>query len=125
MYPGKWHKAPLNGKNHQAYSGQIHERKRGIPCIYRVDQIHGTTYTAGRTSSHKVLTWEAFNRPTLLVKGSRISAYETKAGSIPWTYAPVVDLGATLVRLASGRTTVKIPYLNAEMGRRSVLGFQG
>ena len=33
-----------------------------------------------------------FNRE-LTREGARISAYETKAGSIPWTYAPVTDLG--------------------------------
>lgn len=65
----------------------------GIPCIYGVDQIHGTTYTLGGTFFPQGVNMGAtFNR-ALTREGARISAYETKAGSIPWTYAPVVDLG--------------------------------
>ena len=59
----------------------------GIPCIYGVDQIHGTTYTLGGTFFPQGINMAAtFNRE-LVREGARISAYETKAGSIPWTYA--------------------------------------
>lgn len=65
----------------------------GIPCVYGVDQIHGTTYTLGGTFFPQGVNMGAtFNRE-LTREGARISAYETKAGSIPWTYAPVTDLG--------------------------------
>ena len=58
----------------------------GIPCIYGVDQIHGTTYTLGGTFFPQGINMAAtFNRE-LVREGARISAYETKAGSIPWTY---------------------------------------
>ena len=65
----------------------------GIPCVYGVDQMHGTTYTDGGTLFPQGNNMGAtFNRE-LVREGSRISAYETKAASIPWVYAPVVDLG--------------------------------
>lgn len=55
----------------------------GIPCIYGVDQIHGTTYTLGGTFFPQGINMAAtFNRE-LVREGARISAYETKAGSIP------------------------------------------
>ncbi len=97
----------------------------GIPCIYGVDQIHGTTYTLGGTFFPQgVNMGAAFNRE-LTREGARISAYETKAGSIPWTYAPVTDLGRDPRWSRMWENYGEDCYLNAEMGRQAVLGFQG
>lgn len=97
----------------------------GIPCVYGVDQIHGTTYTQGGTLFPQgVNMGAAFNR-ALMREGSRISAYETRAGSIPWTYAPVTDLGRDPRWPRMWENYGEDSYLNAEMGRESVLGFQG
>ena len=97
----------------------------GIPCIYGVDQIHGATYTLGATFFPQGINMGAtFNR-ALMREGSRISAYETKAGSIPWTYAPVTDLGRDPRWSRQWENYGEDSYLNAEMGRESVLGFQG
>ena len=97
----------------------------GIPCIYGVDQIHGTTYTLdGTLFPQEVNMGATFNR-ALTRRGSEISAYETKAGSIPWVYAPVVDLGRDPRWSRMWESFGEDSYLNAEMGRESVLGFQG
>lgn len=97
----------------------------GIPCIYGVDQIHGTTYTMGGTFFPQGINMAAtFNRK-LTREGARISAYETKAGSIPWTYAPVTDLGRDPRWARMWESYGEDCYLNAEMGREAVLGFQG
>ena len=97
----------------------------GIPCIYGVDQIHGTTYTQGGTFFPQGVNMAAtFNRG-LTREGARISAYETKAGSIPWTYAPVVDLGRDPRWPRMWENYGEDCYLNAEMGREAVVGFQG
>ena len=90
-----------------------------------VDQIHGTTYTLGGTLFPQGINMGAsFNR-ALVRESSRISAYETKAGSIPWTYAPVTDLGRDPRWSRMWESYGEDAYLNAEMGRESVLGFQG
>lgn len=97
----------------------------GIPCIYGVDQIHGTTYTLGGTFFPQGINMGAtFNR-ALTREGARISAYETKAGSIPWTYAPVTDLGRDPRWPRQWENYGEDCYVNAEMGREAVLGFQG
>lgn len=97
----------------------------GIPCIYGVDQIHGTTYTRGGTLFPQGINMgAAFNRE-LTRREAEISAYETKAGSIPWTYAPVTDLGRDARWPRMWENYGEDCYLNAEMGRESVLGFQG
>ena len=97
----------------------------GIPCIYGVDQIHGTTYTLGGTFFPQGVNMGAtFNRE-LTRRGAEISAYETKAGSIPWTYAPVTDLGRDPRWPRMWENYGEDCYLNAEMGREAVLGYQG
>lgn len=97
----------------------------GIPCIYGVDQIHGTTYTLDGTFFPQGVNMAAtFNR-ALTREGARISAYETKAGSIPWTYAPVTDLGRDPRWPRHWENYGEDCYVNAEMGREAIFGFQG
>ncbi len=97
----------------------------GIPCLYGVDQIHGATYTAGATFFPQGINMAAtFNRE-LTREGARISAYETKAGSIPWTFAPVLDLARDARWPRHWENYGEDAYVNAEMGREAVIGFQG
>ena len=112
----------------QAVIRRIQEKSMdeiGIPCIYGVDQIHGTTYTRGGTLFPQGINMgAAFNRE-LTRREAEISAYETKAGSIPWTYAPVTDLGRDPRWPRMWENYGEDCYVNAEMGREAVLGFQG
>ena len=107
---------------------QIQEKSMkeiGIPCIYGVDQIHGTTYTLDGTLFPQGVNMGAtFNRG-LVRRGAEISAYETKAGCIPWTYAPVVDLGRDPRWPRMWENYGEDCYVNAEMGVEAVKGFQG
>lgn len=107
---------------------QIQEKSMkeiGIPCIYGVDQIHGTTYTQDGTMFPQGINMGAtFNRE-LTRKGAEISAYETKAGCIPWTFAPVVDLGRDPRWARMWENYGEDCYVNAEMGISAVKGFQG
>jgi len=107
---------------------QIQEKSMkeiGIPCIYGVDQIHGTTYTLDGTLFPQGVNMGAtFNR-SLVRRGAEISAYETKAGCIPWTYAPVVDLGRDPRWPRMWENYGEDCCVNAEMGVEAVKGFQG
>ncbi len=97
----------------------------GIPCIYGVDQIHGTTYTRGGTMFPQGINMAAtFNRE-LVRYAAEICAYETKACCIPWNYAPVVDLGRDPRWARMWEGYGEDCYVNSEMGKAAVLGFQG
>ena len=97
----------------------------GIPCIYGVDQIHGTTYTRGGTFFPQSINMAAaFNRQ-LTRRGAEISAYETKACCIPWNYAPVMDLGRDPRWPRMWESFGEDCYVNAEMGVQAVKGLQG
>ena len=104
---------------------ELSMKEIGIPCIYGVDQIHGTTYTLDGTLFPQGVNMGAtFNRD-LVKREAEISAYETKAGCIPWTYAPVVDLGRDPRWSRMWENYGEDCYVNAEMGKASVIGFQG
>ncbi|MDD2438285.1 MAG: glycoside hydrolase family 3 N-terminal domain-containing protein [Massilibacteroides sp.] len=97
----------------------------GIPCIYGVDQIHGTTYTLDGTLFPQGINMGAtFNR-SLVRNSSEISAYETKACCIPWTYAPVMDLGRDPRWPRMWENYGEDAYINAQMAVEAVKGFQG
>ncbi len=100
-------------------------KELGIPCIYGVDQIHGTTYTAGGTLFPQGINMGAsFNRD-LTYQGSVVSAYETRASAIPWTFAPVMDLGRDPRWPRMWENYGEDAYVNAEMAVASIKGFQG
>lgn len=97
----------------------------GIPCVYGVDQIHGTTYTLGGTLFPQPINQAAsFNR-LIPFRVSEVSAYETKACCIPWVYAPVMDLGRNPLWPRMWESFGEDCYVNSEMARQAVLGFQG
>ena len=97
----------------------------GIPCLFGLDQNHGSTYTQGGTLfPQNINVGATFNRD-IARACAEATAYETRAVSVPWTYSPTVDLGR-------GRRWPRIwenfgedCYVNAEMGKAMVLGFQG
>ena len=97
----------------------------GIPTVYGVDQIHGGTYTLGATLFPQNINMAAsFNRD-LVRTSCEISAYETKAASIPWSFAPVLDLGRDARWSRQWENFGEDPLLNAEMGVEAIRGFQG
>ena len=126
----------LNTANNRARTTEVWEKtiraiqeraleETGIPVIYGIDAIHGTTYTAGSTLfPQSVAMGATFNRE-LMREGSRITAYETRASNIPWTFAPTMDLGRDARWSRQWESFGEDVYLNAEMAVASTFGFQG
>ena len=126
----------LNTANNRARTTEVWEKtiraiqekaleETGIPVIYGIDAIHGTTYTAGSTLfPQSVAMGATFNRG-LMREGSRITAYETRASNIPWTFAPTMDLGRDARWSRQWESFGEDVYLNAEMAVASTFGFQG
>ncbi|WP_291857081.1 glycoside hydrolase family 3 N-terminal domain-containing protein, partial [Marinilabilia sp.] len=97
----------------------------GIPTLYGLDQIHGSTYILDGTMFPQTLNMGAtFNR-SLVRRGGEITAYETKAGSVPWTFAPTVDLGRDARWPRMWENFGEDAYVNAEMAHEAVIGHQG
>lgn len=104
---------------------RISIEQTGIPCIYGLDQNHGTTYTAGGTLFPQNINMGAtFNRE-LVRLACEICAYETRACSVPWTFNPTIDLSRNPCWPRVWENYGEDTYVNAEMGKAAVLGFQG
>lgn len=100
-------------------------KELGIPCIYGVDEIHGASYTQDAIYFPQGINMAAtFNRD-LVRRGAEITAYETRASSVAWTFAPVMDLGRDARWARMWESYGEDSYLNAEMGTQAVLGLQG
>jgi beta-glucosidase len=64
----------------------------GIPMVYGLDQLHGTTYTAkGTLFPHQIGMVATFN-PELAKRMGEISAYETRACGVRWLFSPSMDI---------------------------------
>jgi beta-glucosidase len=96
-----------------------------IPILYGVDAIRGNNYTLNSVLfPHEIAQAASFN-PAMAKKVSQVSAYETRASFIPWTFSPVLDLGRQPMWPRIYETFGEDPLLAAEMGRATVDGFQG
>lgn len=97
----------------------------GIPLIYGIDQMHGTTFTIGGTMfPHQVGMAATFN-PQLVYEGAQVVAYETKAGNTPWNFSPVLDLGRDPRWSRMYETYGEDVYLASVMGVASMKAYQG
>lgn len=108
--------------------GQIQKismKEIGIPCIYGLDQNHGTTYTLGGILFPQNINIGASFNPELARKAAEITAYETRAANCPWTYSPTVDLTRDPRWSRVWENFGEDPLVNAIMGAEQVKGFQG
>lgn len=100
-------------------------KRIGIPCVFGLDQNHGSTYTQGGTLFPQNINVAAtFNRE-IARHSAEATAYETRAVSVPWTYSPTVDLGRDARWPRIWENFGEDCYLSSEMGKAMVYGFQG
>lgn len=115
-------------KQWEKYISQIQKismKRIGIPCVFGLDQNHGSTYTQGGTLFPQNINVAAtFNRE-IARRSAEATAYETRAVSIPWTYSPTVDLGRDVRWPRIWENFGEDCYLSSEMGKAMVYGFQG
>ncbi len=103
----------------------ISMKEIGIPCIYGLDQNHGTTYTLGGILFPQNINVGAAFNPEIARKAAEITAYETRAANCPWTYSPTVDLTRDPRWSRVWENYGEDPLVNAVMGAAQVKGFQG
>ncbi len=97
----------------------------GIPCVYFLDQNHGTTYTQGGTLFPQNIGIAATFNPQLAYDGAKIAAYETRAGDCSWVCSPTLDLGRDPRWPRIWENFGEDALVNAVMGAAAVRGFQG
>ncbi|HEY5462365.1 MAG TPA: glycoside hydrolase family 3 N-terminal domain-containing protein [Hanamia sp.] len=118
LKPGQWNDVV----------GQIqktaNETKMKIPLLYGLDDNHGCNYVLGATlfpqEQGQAATW---NRQ-LIFNAGVITAYESRAASVPWTFSPVLDLGTNPQWPRIWEDYGEDPYLDATLGVQFVKGVQ-
>ncbi len=103
----------------------MNETRLGIPIIYGVDAIHGTTYTAGATFFPQQIGQAATWNRELVRRGGEITAYETRASAIPWNFSPVLDMGRDPRFPRMWETFGEDVYLASQLGIEIVKGYEG
>src|ERR1043166_9751586 len=83
----KWHE--IIGQIQQAAA----RTRLRIPVIYGIDSIHGANYVQGTTLYPQETGMAATWNPELMQRLAEVTAMETRAAGIPWTFSPVLDIG--------------------------------
>lgn len=96
-----------------------------IPVLYGIDAIHGNNYTLTSVLFPQQIAQAATFNPQLAERAAAITAYETRASFIPWTFSPVLDLGRKPQWPRLYETFGEDPYLVATMGQAMIKGYQG
>lgn len=97
----------------------------GIPVIYGIDSIHGANYVQGATLFPQEIGMAATFNPELMKRAAEITAIETRAAGIPWSFSPVLDLGRNPLWPRFWETFGEDPYLAKVMGLAFVRGLEG
>ena len=97
----------------------------GIPVIYGIDSIHGANYVQGATLFPQEIGMAATFNPELMKRAAEITAEETRAAGLPWSFSPVLDLGRNPLWPRFWETFGEDPYLASVMGVAFTRGLEG
>ena len=103
----------------------MQETRMKIPILYGLDQNHGSSYTAGSTMFPAPITLAASWNPAHARRMGEITAYETRASNVPWTFTPTLDLGLDPRWARQNEDFGEDPYIGAMFGAALTKGFQG
>lgn len=96
-----------------------------IPVIYGIDSIHGANYVQGATLFPQEIGMAATWNPVLMKRAAEITAMETRAAAIPWSFSPVLDVGRNPQWARMWETFGEDTYLAKVMGAAFVRGLEG
>ena len=115
----KWHEII------RAIQEEAKKSRLQIPVLYGIDSIHGPNYIIGSTLFPQPLAMAATWNPELMLRGSQISAAETRKAGIPWSFSPVLDAGRQPLWPRLWETLGEDTYLATVMGVATVRGYEG
>lgn len=96
-----------------------------IPVMYGIDSIHGANYIQNTTLFPQPLGMAATWNPQLALRAAQITADETRAVGIPWTFSPVLDIGRQPLWPRLWETYGEDPHLASVIGTAMVRGYEG
>jgi beta-glucosidase len=106
-------------------SDEANKTRLKIPVLYGIDAIHGASYTQGATLFPQQIGLAATFNTELVKEGAQISAYETRASSLPWVFSPDLDFPRNPAWSRMWETFGEDAYLSSKMAVALVQGFEG
>jgi len=103
---------------------QAAQTRLKIPVLYGLDDIHGVNYVAGTTLFPQQVGQAATWNRKLVYDAGVITAYESRAAGVPWTFSPVLDLGTNPQWSRIWEGYGEDPYLIGELGVQFIKGAQ-
>ena len=100
------------------------QTKLNIPVLYGLDDNHGCNYVLDATLFPQQIGQSATWNRELIFNAGVITAYESRAASVPWTFSPVLDLGTNPQWPRIWEDYGEDPYLDATMGVEFIKGVQ-
>jgi beta-glucosidase len=114
-----WHEV-LN-----AIQDVVEKSRLKIPVLYGIDSIHGANYTLDAVLFPNAISAAATWNLDLVKRSAEISAFQTRASGIPWTFYPVQDIGRQPLWPRFWETFGEDVYLASRMGAVYTEGLQG
>lgn len=100
------------------------QTKLKIPVLYGLDDIHGVNYVGGSTLFPQQIGQAATWNRKLVHTCGEITAYESRAAGVPWTFSPVLDLGTNPLWPRMWEGYGEDPYLISELGNQFINAVQ-
>src|SRR5258706_959811 len=119
LSPDKWHE--IIGEIQKASA----KTRLKIPNIYGIDSIDGANYVRGATLFPQEIGMAATWNRMLMQRSAEITAMETRAAAIPWSFSPVLDIGRQPLWPRFWETFGEDPYLAKVMGAAFIRGLEG
>ena len=101
------------------------ETRHRIPVLFGLDHIHGVSYIRNGTLFPQPLAMASTWNTGLVEEMSVVTAYESRAAGVPWSFSPAMDIGRNPVWPRLWESFGEDVLLNTEMGKAMVVGFQG
>lgn len=108
-----------------AIQDSVEKSRLKIPVLYGIDSIHGANYTLGAVLFPNAISSAATWNLDLVRRSAEISAFQTRASGIPWTFYPVQDIGRQPLWPRFWETFGEDVYLASRMGAAYTEGLQG
>lgn len=111
--------------HYDALQERTQKTRLRIPILYGIDAVHGHSNVLGATLFPHNIGLGCTRNPSLVERAARITAIETRATGIQWTFAPCVTVPRDERWGRSYEGFGESPELARILGEAAVRGFQG
>lgn len=111
--------------HYDSFQSRTQKTRLRIPLLYGIDAVHGHSNVLGATIFPHNVGLGCSRNPALVERAARITALETRATGINWTFAPCVTVPRDERWGRSYEGFGETPELARMMGEAAVRGYQG